>query len=433
MVSKVRPPLASTATTTAADRPAAPVSRFGALSQPKYRRFWLGSLAAVSGIQFLQVAQGWLIVKELGGTGLDLGFLGAAIAIPSIVVNLFGGVLADRLDRKRILISTYAAAGALLAVLAVLDATNAVRIWHVLVISVGIGLTSGLGAPASNAFFPQLITREHMASAVTLNSIVWQGTRVFAPGIGGILIAASGTEVVFFVAAGGFVAMTLILMTLTVPPERPRPRRAPMRELAEGFQFIKGAPLFRVLIPLTYANMFLGMQYIPLMPLFADRFGADSRQFGSMLSILGVGAVTGTVLANRLQGGRRLGSSMLGATLVFTMLLAAFAFAPSYAVSLPLLFLAAMFNSVFMINSMTALQLQVPNDLRGRVMGIHTITYSLIPLGGLLGGGVATLTDERWAVAGSALALTLVLVFVAVTQRHIRELDGSRLRDQRPA
>lgn len=426
--------LATTATTTAATQPVRGLAaRLGALSQPKYRRFWLGSLAAVGGTQLVQVAIGWLIVKELGGAGTALGVVGAATAIPTILVNLFGGVLADRLDRKRILIVTSALSALLLAALAALDASGAVRLWHVIAISVGTGLVFGFDWPTRNAFFPMLISREHMASAVTFNSILWQGTRVVAPAIGGGIIAISGTEVVLFVAAGGMAAMTLVLLTLSVPPSPPKPQRDVMKELGDGVLYIWRTPMFRVLVPLTYANMFFGMQYIPLMPLFADRFGVGPEQFGYMLSMLGIGAVTGTVVASRLQGGRWLGTAMLGGTITFTLFLMAFAWSPAYGVTLPLIFCAALFNSVFMINSMTAMQLTVPDSMRGRVMGMHGITFSLISVGGLLGGTVADSTSEQWAIFASALVLTAIVSYVALTQRHVRDLDGARLREARQA
>jgi MFS family permease len=404
---------------------------FDALSQPKYMRFWLGSLAAVGGTQLVMVAQSWLIVKELGGSGVEIGFVGGVTAVPAIIVSLFGGVLADRIDRRVILIVTSAITTALLAVLAVLDATDAVQVWHVMVISAGVGLVTGFDWPARGAFFPQLISKDQMSSAVTLNTIMWQGTRIVAPAIGGVLIATLGTEAVFFASAGGFAAMTVVVSTLKVPRAPARPRRNVGRELAEGVQFIWRTPLFRVLIPLTYANMFFGMQYIPLMVLFSDEFGVGPNAFGWMLTMLGVGAVCGTVLANRLQAGGLLGRSMLAGTFVFTLFLIAFAFAPTYAAALPLIFCASFCNSIFMINSMTALQLEVPDQLRGRVMGMHNITFNLIPLGGLVGGVVADASDESWAIAGAAGVLALIVVYVAVTQRHIREMDGVKMAEAR--
>lgn len=411
---------------------AAPASRFGALSQPKYRLFWLGSLAAVGGVQLVQVGNSWLVVKELGGSGTALGLVGAATAVPTIIINLFGGVLADRLDRKKILIATSLVAALLMAVQATLDITNTVSLWHVVVIAIGLGLVNGFDWPTRNAFFPQLIRRDFMASAVTLNTIMWQGTRIVVPAIGGVLIAVLGTESLFVASAAGFAAMVVVLFVLTVAPVPPRPRRSPIKDMGEGISYIWRTPLFRVLIPLTYANMFFGLQYITLMVLFADRFGVDSRAYGWMLTLMGIGAVAGTVAANRLQASRLLGTSMLGATLMNTIFLVAFSWSPGYWASLPFIFFASFFNAIYLVNSMTAMQLRVPDALRGRVMGMHGITFSLIPLGGLLGGAIADVLDVRWAVTIAALALTAIVGAVLITQRHIRQLDGRRMAE-RPA
>ncbi len=401
---------------------------WAALSQPNFRLFWIGSLAAVGGTQLVQVGNGWLVVKELHGSGTALGLVGAATAVPTILINLFGGVLADRLDRRKILIVTSVAAAVLLAVQAVLDITNVIVLWHVIVMAIGMGIVNGFDWPTRNAFFPQLIKRDYMSSAVTLSTIMWQSTRIVAPAIGGAMIATLGTEAVFVASGVGFAGMLVVLLTLTVPPTPARPRRNLLKELAEGVSYIRDTPMFRVLIPLTYCNMFFGLQYITLMPLFADRFGVDAQHFGWMLSMMGIGAVAGTVLANYLQRGRQLGATMLGATFAYTLLLVAFAWSPDYWISLPLIFVASFFNAIFLVNSMTAMQLRVPDSLRGRVMGMHGITFSLIPMGGLVGGVVADVLDIRWAVSIAAIVLTVIVSTVFITQRHVRSLDGRKLK-----
>ena len=182
----------------------APVRRMGALSQPAYRRYWLGSLAAVGAVQLVMIGQGWMIVNQLGGSPLDLGYLGAATALPTIAVNLFGGVVADRVNRRLLLIATSILSAALLTVLVVLTVTEAVRIWHVIAIGAVLGLISGFDWPARNALFPALIGRAYIMSAVALNSVLWQGTRVVAPAIAGLLIRLFGTGAVFMGGATGF-------------------------------------------------------------------------------------------------------------------------------------------------------------------------------------------------------------------------------------
>ncbi len=252
-----------------------PSSRLGALSAPKYRRYWLGSLGSVGASQLIVLGQGWLIVDKLGGSPLSLGILGAATAIPTIVVNLFGGVLADRLNRRAVLMATSLLSALLLLVLATLDATGAVQIWHVVVIAAGMGLVYGIDWPTRNAFFPALIDREHTMSAVALNAMLWQGTRIVAPGIGGLAIALSDTAPVFFLCVLGFAIMFIILIGLDAPQETIEGEKNAVRELKEGVRFIADHRIFAVLILLTSTHMFLAMSYLQLIPLVAKEFGVE--------------------------------------------------------------------------------------------------------------------------------------------------------------
>ncbi|MEX0763216.1 MAG: MFS transporter [Dehalococcoidia bacterium] len=281
--------------------------RFGALSQPRYRRYWLGSLASVGAIQVVLIGQGWLIVDKLHGPPLALGYVGAATAVPTILINIFGGVLADRLDRRWLLMVTSLISAALLMLLAALDLTGVVQIWHVVAIAALQGTVLGFDAPTRNAFFPALIDREHMMSAVALNSVMWQFSRIVTPSIGGVLIHLLGTEAVFLLGAAGFGAMFAVLVTLKVVHVPPQVHRNVLANLLEGITYISRNRLFLVLVPLTYANMFFGMQYIQLMPLFAQDFAVGSAGLGVILSFLGLGAITGTVIIGKLQAVRRLG------------------------------------------------------------------------------------------------------------------------------
>ena len=405
----------------------APVRRMGALSQPAYRRYWLGSLAAVGAVQLVMIGQGWMIVNQLGGSPLDLGYLGAATAVPTIVVNLFGGVLADRVNRRLLLIVTSVLSAALLAVLALLTVTEAVLIWHVIAIGAVLGLISGFDWPARNALFPALIGRAYIMSAVALNSVLWQGTRVVAPAIAGLLIRLFGTGAVFIGGAAGFGTMVAVLLSLKPPVQRPASRRHVMTDLLEGVKFIARDPMFAVLIPLTYASHFFGWQHVQLMPLFARRFEVGAEGLGLMFTMVGVGAVFGTFVVGKLQGGRHTGIVMLAGSLLFSLCVVGFAFAPGFGLALGTLFVAGFFSSFFMITSMSVLQLRVPDRLRGRVMGMHGITFSLIPLGGLLGGAVAEVYDERVAVGLGAVILIAIVLVVFVFASHVRGLDGRRL------
>jgi MFS family permease len=403
------------------------VAKLGALSNAKYRRYWLGSLASVGAIQIVTMAQGWLIVDKLGGSTIDVGILGGATAIPTILISLFGGVLADRVDRRKLIIAVSIASAALLMLLAILDATNVVQIWHVVVIASAQGLVMGFDGPVRSSYFPLLIERKHMTSAVVLGTVMWQFSRLVTPIIGGILITYGGTQSVFFVGVLGWVSMLLVMISLKVSSPPADKSRNVLGDIVEGVRFILSRRDFVLLIGLTYSTHFFGMQYLQLMPFFAKRFGREADGFGIMLSALGLGALAGTFVVGRVRGSSRIGYIMIAGSLMFTAAVISFGFAPSFYIALVFLFIGGLSNTIFFVVAMTTLQLRVPERMRGRVMGIYTITFSFIPLGGVMGGIIASVYDERIAVAIGAAILASIFVFVGIAQPVIRNLNGKNL------
>lgn len=401
--------------------------KLGALSNPKYRRYWLGSLASVGAIQIVTMAQGWLIVDKLGGSPTDIGLLGGATAIPTILISLFGGVLADRVDRRKLIMAVSIASTALLMLLAILDATDVVQIWHVVVIASAQGLVMGFDGPVRSSYFPLLIERKHMSSAVVLGTVMWQFSRLVTPILGGVLIAYGGTQAVFFVGVLGWASMLVVMISLKVSSPVVEKSRNVLGDIVEGVQFILSRRDFVLLIGLTYSSHFFGMQYLQLMPFFVKRFGRDVEDYGIMLSALGLGALAGTFMVGKIRANPRVGYFMIGGTITFTAAIVAFAFAPSFYWALAFLFVGGLANTIFFVVAMTTLQLRVPERMRGRVMGIYTITFSFIPLGGVMGGYVASLYDERVAVAVGAAILASIFVIVGITQPIIRNLNGKAL------
>lgn len=407
--------------------------QLGALRSPRYRRYWLGSIGSVGASQLLFLAQGWLVF-ELSSSPMDLGALGAAGAIPSILIMLFGGVLADRWDRRYLLMVTSLISAFLLLLQAVLDFSGVVEVWHVLVIAALIGIVTGLEWPTRQAFFAALISPDQMMSAVSLNSILWQGTRMILPAIGGVLIAVADTSLVFVICAVGFLGMFFTLLGMEVE-DQVLTQGSSAQQFIEGIRFIATNKLFAVLIPLTWIWMFFGISYMQLMPAFADILSTDEMGFGMLVSVSGVGSVTGTIVVGPLQRTRHFGRIMLSGLLCATFALYGFGVTTGFVnqltnefiLSLFFVFLVGLFGSVFLITSMTVLQLYVPDRLRGRVMGIHAISFHLISLGGLFGGAVASTHSSPLAVIIGASVILIALVIVSFTQQNIRQIDGRRL------
>ncbi len=411
------------------------VTRYPALGFPRFRRYWFASFASVGATQLVILGQGWLIY-ELSGSALQLGVLGAAASVPSILMTLLGGVIADRFDRRRILITTSLITSALLALLTFLDYTNLATVWQVLVIAAAVSLISGLDWPARAAIFPLLLDRHAYLSAAAMNAFIWQSTRMAIPAAGGLIIALTGdTWPIFAIATCGFAVMALVLLGIQLKVLPPAVHESPMEQLTAGIRFILRTDIFRWLLGLFFIGMFFSQSYVQIMPVFADLLGTDEAGYGYLLSAGGLGSVMGTLLIGMVQESRRLGWFMLGGAVGSVIAVVLFAAAiplQSLPLSLLLAFLIAASASAFMIISMTILQLKVPDALRGRVMGIHTIGYSLVPLGGLFLGALADSLGAAWAVVTGAGVYLIAILIATLIRSDLRDLDGRTLQSTPP-
>ncbi|MBE30444.1 MAG: MFS transporter [Acidiferrobacteraceae bacterium] len=392
--------------------------KLDALQSPRYRRFWLGSIFSTGATQLYFVGMGWLVFK-LTESALYLGLLGAAMAVPTILATLAGGLVADHGNRGRILLITSILAGLALGILTILDLGDWVAVWQVLLLAALLGLISGFDLPARVSFFPALIEPHQMMSAVALNSILWQGTRMVLPAVGGVLIALADTWIIFALCTVGFAVMAKILLSLQTPDafRRDSDRN---RGLTTAWRFIFKEKLFAVLIAMTWISMFFGTAYVQIMPVFAELLGTGEEGYGLLLSATGVGSVLGTILVGQLQNSPRLGGVMMGGSVLFSLSLILFALVTglaadwrfAFALACGCAMLSAVGGSFFLISSMTVMQLAVPDALRGRVMGIHSITFSLIALGGLVLGPLAELFSAPIALlTGVGIVLASIIGF----------------------
>jgi MFS family permease len=398
----------------------------------EYRNYWFGMLSAVGGFQIAMFGQFWLI-HELTGSTVYLGYVGLANAIPAIILNLAGGVVADRFDKQRLIIVTQTISAALVGLLAVITLVGVVEPWHVLTIAVFAGAINAFNQPARQSIYPYLIERKVMMSAVALNSSIWQGTRIIAPAIGGILIAIIDTGAAFVLAAVLMFVFTIVVAFLKVPDEAragaSARKSSAFRDIVEGLKFIKANSVFSFLIGMTFFNSFFGLSYIILMPVFADDIlmvGADGQ--GVLMSVSGIGALIVTLwLGTRVSSGNT-GFILIGGAVLTGITLAAWALTAEYIGSYPLalflIFFLGLFSSVYMISIMSTLQMLVPNEMRGRVMGFYGMTWNIMPLGGMFAGVLAVSIGAPWAVAIGGLAVSAFAIGPALLNGRIRNLGA---------
>ncbi|XOV83868.1 MAG: MFS transporter [bacterium] len=399
------------------------VTRYPALDSVPYRRFWFASFASVGATRLITLGQGWL-VYELTDSALQLGILGAAASLPNIVMTLFGGVIADRFDKRQILQLTSAAIALLLFALALLDAFELVEVWQVVTIAALVSLITGLDWPAREAIYPNLVPRHGFMSAVALNSFTWQSTRMAVPALGGLLIYATDTWLIFALSGVGFLVMFIVISGIHVGLPKPT-EHSPIQQLQQGMIFIWQTSVFRWLIGLTFAGMFFANSYIQILPVFVGLMGSSEQAFGYLLSATGIGSITGTLLVGSLDHDKPLGRYMFAGTAMSVIALIGFVGAThsgSLVLALIAVFFVALCGSIYIVISVTVLQMQVPDELRGRVMGIHTIGYSLMPLGGLWLGYISQYGGPEQAVLLSAGVYSVLLLVVWLVRADLRQL-----------
>ncbi len=397
-----------------------------ALRYPQYRTFWVGSLASVSGFQILRTAQFWLVF-ELTGSPLALGYVGLANGIPAIILNLVGGLAADKVDQRRLIVIAQSIAGSLIFLLATLDLLGSVQLWHILTIAFLTGAVEAFDQPARRSLFPHLIDRRDMMSAVALNSSIWPGTRILAPAVAGFIIDWMDTPAACYVAGLGIFDMALATFSLRLPRITRPASKGAAHDLLEGLQFIKQTTLFPFLICLTFFSSFFGMAYIPLMPVFAvDILQVGAKGQGLLLGIGGIGSLaTSAWLATRSDRGSR-GLLIIGGSMMAGLSVAAFALTSwivgSFGLALALMFVIGVFTSLSNTSLQSSMQMAVPDRLRGRVMGFYGMTYNIRPLGGMQAGALASLITTPLAVAVGGLALGGFTI-AALLSSKVRNLD----------
>ncbi|GBD11732.1 Enterobactin exporter EntS [bacterium HR23] len=395
---------------------------FSALRYRDYRLYWMGLVASVVGYQMSQLGLAWL-AYDLTGRPRTLALLGLATAGPAILLNLLGGTLADRLERRRLIMATQSAVLALMGVLAGLRLTGHLAVWHLLAIAGVSSAVFAFDTPARQALYPRLLPRSALTSAVALNSGVWQGSRIVGPALGGVLIARADAGWLFALASLGALLMALSVALVRPLPAEARTPTSPFHEVTEGVRFVKGTPLFAFLIGMAFCNSMFGMSYIFLLPVFAQdvlRVGAEG--LGYLSAVGGVGSLLATLGAGALGEVPARGLLLVGGATGFGLLLIAFALSPWYPLSLLLLFLAGVAGSVYMVLTLSTLQERVPDRLRGRVMGIFSMTWSMMPLGAVQSGFIADAVSAPFAIALGGILTVAFALLPAVASPALRRL-----------
>jgi len=398
-----------------------------ALAFKPFRIYFGGTVLAMNALRLGAVAQG-LLMWDLTGSALSLGGVAAATAIPMIIVNVFGGVFADRFEARNLLGASSLIGATLLLTLGILDLTEIVRPWHIFVFALVSGFVAGADQPSRQAYFPSLVPPSAMKSAITINGSLMASASVVAPTLGGLLIAAFDTPIGFFIAAIGWAAM---FVATTVLPRRGSStgQRSVLRELSTGIGFIRRRRVLLVLMILTFSNMLMGFGWIGLLPAYVDQFGGGAREVGFVFSSAGIGALSGIIVSGRISPGKHAGKLILGAAAAFSITMLFVSLSPVLWLGMVLAVVAHFGNGMFNISALVAVQMRVPDDIRGRVMGVFAISQSIGLLGGLWTGTLASLIGLRSGMLVGPVILLLMILTIYITQRQVRDLHEDPAQD----
>ena len=392
---------------------------FASLSIPNYRRYYSGQSISLIGTWMQMTAQSWLVFS-LTHSSTMLGVIIALQTLPVLILGPYGGVVADRVDKRRLMIALQSAMGVQALILGILSVTGTVKVWEIGILAAVLGFNNAFENPARQSFMMELVGPEHLRNAVSLNSVLVNVARAIGPAVAGVLIATVGEGVCFLTNAASFIAVVFTLTSMdttqlaTVPPT-PRARG----QLRQGLRYVRSTPTLAVPLVMMAVAGCLTYEFQVSLPVMADRgLHAGATGFGFMTAALGVGAVIGGlfVAARGKTGVRPLTIAALG----FGAALALATVAPNLALELLALAIAGAGSIAFMSMGNSTLQLNAAPEMRGRVMSLWFVAFQgSTPIGGPLVGVTMATIGPRAGLGLGALVALLVAFGGALAIRRL--------------
>lgn len=397
-----------------------------ALRHRNFQLFFSGQLISLIGTWMQSVAQAWLVYK-LTRSSLQLGAVGFASQIPVFLVAPFGGTIADRVNRQRLVISTQAASMVLAGILAWLTLSHRILPWHIYVLAILLGVVNAFDIPGRQSFLVDMVGKEDLMNAIALNSSMFNGARVVGPAVAGILLIKFGEGACFAANAVSYVAVIVGLLFMDVHSAPRAGKSSPIADIIEGFRWANQTKVIRALLLLIGLVSLVGMPYTVLMPVFADQIlHGGARALGTLMGATGVGALFGALTLASKTGVKGLGRWVAITCAAFGVSLFLFSFSRIFWLSTVLLLPAGYSMMLQMACSNTLIQTMVPDALRGRVMALYSMMFmGMAPFGALFGGALAQRAGAPVTVAVGGIACVLGAVWFA------RELPELRIEARR--
>lgn len=406
---------------------------FASLHNPNYRRFFAGQAISLIGTWMQRIAQSWLVL-EITGSGTAIGGVVAMQTLPMLLLGPYGGVVADRVDKRRLMIGLQSGMGVLALVLGLLTITDVVTLWHVYVLALLLGFINCFENPARQSFVLELVGAEHVRNAVSLNSVLANGARIIGPAVAGAIITAGGLGVCFLLNAASFVAVVVSLMALNLALLQPSPPAAPAKgQLREGLAYVWHTPTLCISVFMMALVGCLTLEYQVMLPIVAkNTFGGDAQTYGFLMTAMGVGAVVGGLfVAARGSTGVR---ALIRSALFFGVAVLAAALAPYLWVELLVLMLVGAASIGFMARGNSTLQLESAPHMRGRVMALYAVAFlGSTPIGGPIAGAVGEHFGGRAALLlGAAACFAAALLGLILLRRWGGAARVAHVSDEEP-
>ena len=394
-----------------------------ALRSRNYRLFFMGQGISVIGTWMQQIALLWLVYR-LTGSAFWLGFVGFVGRLPTFLIAPFAGVIADRYDRRTLVVVTQTLAMLQAFVVAALAFAGVITVWQIVALGVFLGLVNCFDIPVRQSFVVEMVDRrEDLPNAIALNSLLMNGGRLIGPSLAGIIIYEAarlgqhffshityfGEAVCFFFNGASYLAVIWALLVMRVPRRPASPHKRVHHELIEGFQYaFHHVPILSVLLLLTLVSL-MGMPYAVLMPVVAKEvLHGTSKTYGFLMAAVGVGALMGAFLMATRRDGRGLADKIAMAAFIFGAGLVGFSLARNVPLAMVLLVVVGFGMMIQMVSSNTLLQTVVDDDKRGRVMSLYTMSFmGMAPFGSLLAGGLASWLGTPTTLGVSGVACIL--------------------------
>jgi len=389
---------------------------FTALRHRNFRLFFIGQAISLTGTWMQSLAQGWLVLK-LTNSAFYLSFVQAMGSLPILFLSLIGGVVADRVAKRRLLLVTQTLSMLLALALGLLVSAGLVRAWHVAAIACVLGVVNTFDIPGRQSFIIEMVGEGDLLNGIALNSALFNGARIIGPAIAGALIAAVGLSACFYINAASYIAIIAGLAMMRFEREQTSTGRRPvLRELHEGLSYVRRTPAVYSFILMVAVTSLFAIPYIALMPIFArDILGVGAHGLGIMMGSAGVGALLGALSLASSGGVRRRGLLAFIAASSAAAALFAFSFSRSFLLSCGLLVVIGWGMITHLAMANTIIQTDVPHALRGRVMSLYVLVFlGFTPIGNLIVGAGAHYFGTPSAVAASACVclVTYCLLFM---------------------